>query len=128
MRRQQVNPLAQNLANKREKMEAAQARQEEAGGIVTKFGNYYSEEEWAELQAVFEREAAEAAGFIAKMNLFKSQAMRMIEGSGLFTAEQLPKIRAILENPGRAQFTDEEKREVVEAASEWFNNQMKGVR
>jgi hypothetical protein len=117
-----------NLKGKREKIEVAKAKQEKEDGIVTRFGNYYSEEEWKGLQAGFEQEVAEAVGFITKMNLLKSQAMKIIEGSGLFTAAELPKVRAILENPGRAQFTDEEKREVLEAASKWFNEKMSKVR
>lgn len=123
-----MNPLMQQLENKKEKMEAAKNRQkQEGGGVVTRFGNYYSPEEWETLQAGFEKEQQEAAGFIAKMNLLKRQAMEMVTGTGLFSAEQLPKLRAILEDPSRAQFSTEEKRAVVEAAAKWFNEQMRGI-
>lgn len=97
-------------------------------GHMTKFGNYYTEEEWAALQAGFAQEQAEYDDFMAKMRVIKRQAMKMIEGSGLFTSEQMPKIRGLLEDPSQAQFTSKEKREVVEAASQWFNEKMKGVK
>ena len=122
-----MNPHSRNRSNEAEKRQAAKARQKREGGIVTRFGNYYTPEEWAEMQAGFEQRYQEAAGFLDKMQAIKEQAMSMIEKSGLFTAEQLPKIRAILENPARAQFTSEKKREAVEAASQWFHQKMSRI-
>jgi len=123
-----MNPLMQNLENEREKVRAAKAKQKNEGGVVTRFGNYYSEEEWELLQAEFDRQYREAADWLEKERVIKRQAMEMVKGSGLFTADQLPTIRAILGDLSRARFTSDEKRAVVEAASEWFNEQMKGVR
>jgi hypothetical protein len=92
---------------------------------ITRWGNYYTDSEWAEMQAEFAKEAAEAADFIDRLNLLKDQAMQMIRDTGLFAAEQMPKIRSILEDPARAKYTSEEKREIVMAANEWLNNKMR---
>lgn len=110
--------------HRREQKERAQEKQAREGGHVTFFGNYFTDEEWAECQAMWEEEAAEAREYLARHDAAVNHGVRMLQATGLFDATDA-QLRSALNKPHAVQFTSEEKAEAFAQAHAFVKEQMR---
>lgn len=104
-------------------MKEAKKRQRREGGIVTRYGNYYTEEEWKESERMREEELAATDEWYSKYQAAIEKAAKVLNRE--FPDVPVAKWRQALEsaNPGRIQFTSAKKEERFNAAIEWIGTQ-----
>jgi hypothetical protein len=114
--------VVKNQRAKQDQISRARERQGREGGTVTRHGNYYSREEWDEMQAEQARDAAEGDRYLDSIEDVLGEAAKRLEALGV---ENGYSVAHRLYNYGTEgiSFTSEEKRLAVEAISDWIAEQ-----
>lgn len=123
-----MNPKAWNNAQKADKMESAQKMKAKNGGHVTRYGNYYTNEEWATIQAEYEAEANAANEALDKIEIIIKQAGRMLEDAGIDKGKGYS-IAYKMYNEGASifQFSSKEKEETIKAIEAWMTKEERKI-
>jgi hypothetical protein len=105
------------------KRKASQTRKTTEGGVVTKAGNYYTPQDWLDMQAAFEAEAAETDDYFEQQAIITEAALDMLYKTGQFDDVPRPNLRHALDNTHKVQFSSAEKAEAARPIFDWYNKQ-----
>jgi hypothetical protein len=92
-------------------------------GHTTRYGNYYSDNEWEDTQDMFQEEQDEGTAWLeAYENALQSAAQYLHQE---FSQVPATTWLSALRNPDSARFTSEHKKARFQAAQGWIKDQMK---
>jgi hypothetical protein len=117
--------VVKNQRAKQDQISRARDLQSREGGVATRHGNYYSREEWDEMQAEQAQDAAEGDRYFSCVEEVLGEATERLEALG--GVDDAYSIAYRLYNYGTEGigFTSEEKRQAVEEISDWIAEQVK---
>jgi hypothetical protein len=116
--------VVKNQRAKEDQTSRARERQGREGGVATHHGNYYSQQEWNEMQAEQARDADEGDRYLDSIEDVLGEAAKRLEALGVENGYGVAH-RLYTNGTEGIGFTSEEKRLAVEEISDWIAEQAK---
>lgn len=122
-----MNAIAKNRKAQQDKMNSAREAQARQGGVVTRYGNYYTEEEWTEMQEAFDAQAAEAEDMDEAFMAIKREAARRMTEAGIEGYTFSIAARIFDNGLEGIEFSNEGRQQLVEEIDRWMQEEARKV-